>query len=156
MTKRLWAPWRIKFVCVRKKSKCIFCGNKSKKRDAKKYIVARSKHAFSVLNIYPYNNGHVMVAPYRHVKNLEDLRDEELLDLMGLVIRTKKDLDKFLKPNGYNIGLNIGKAGGAGFGHLHVHVVPRWRGDTNFMPALTDTKVIMQSLDELYRILKKR
>ena len=97
-----------------------------------------------------------MVAPSRHVKNLELLRDEELLDLFKLVNEAKKSLDKHLKPDGYNIGINIGKVGGAGFaGHVHVHIVPRWQGDTNFMPVLANTKIVSESLDAVYKLLKK-
>jgi len=109
-----------------------------------------------MLNLYPYNNGHVMVSPYRHVKSLELLSESELLDLMSLVNSTKVLLDKKLKPHGYNIGLNIGKIAGAGFaGHVHIHIVPRWTGDTNFMPLIAGTKIISESLDAMYGLLKK-
>ena len=146
---RLWAPWRSKYIHSRKKKKCIFCRPTD-------YVLEKTKHSFSILNLYPYNNGHVMVAPKRHVKSLEYLRPEELKDLMALVIRTKKILDKKLKPHGYNIGLNIGKVGGAGFaGHVHVHIVPRWEGDNNFMPAACGTKVISESLDAMRKLFRK-
>ena len=109
-----------------------------------------------MLNLFPYNNGHVMVAPYRHVKSPELLTDNELTDLMKLVNRTKSDLDKKLKPHGYNIGMNIGKDGGAGFaGHIHIHIVPRWAGDANFMTTIAESRVISQSLKDLYRKLVK-
>lgn len=108
-----------------------------------------------MLNIFPYNNGHVMVAPYRHVSSLELLTDAELIDLMKLVNNTKTRIDKRLKAHGYNIGLNVGRAGGAGFaGHIHIHVVPRWTGDTNFMPVTGDTKVMSESLDAMHKLLK--
>lgn len=108
-----------------------------------------------MLNLFPYNNGHVMVAPYRHVKSLEYLTDAELVDLMKLVNKTKAAIDKKLKPHGYNIGLNVGRVGGAGFtGHVHIHVVPRWSGDTNFMPITADTKVVSESLDAMEKLLK--
>ena len=110
-----------------------------------------------MLNLFPYNNGHVMVAPYRHVKSLELLSGEELLDLMNLVNKTKIILDKKIKPHGYNIGLNIGKIGGAGFaGHIHIHIVPRWAGDTNFMPLIADSKVVSESLDAMYKLLTEK
>ena len=142
----LWAPWRSRYIYLRKNKKCIFCHPKD-------YPLEKTRYSFSMLNLYPYNNGHVMVAPFRHVKSLEYLKAEELKDLMDLVIRTKKILDKKIKPHGYNIGLNIGKAGGAGFaGHIHIHVVPRWDGDTNFMPASCGTKVISESLDVMRKI----
>ena len=108
-----------------------------------------------MLNLYPYNNGHVMVAPYRHVKSLELLSEAELTDMMRLVNRIKVTLDKKLKPDGYNIGMNIGKVAGAGFaGHIHIHVVPRWAGDTNFMPMISDTKIVSESLEAMRKVLK--
>jgi len=144
--KELWAPWRSKYIYSRKKKKCIFC-------DPKDYVLERTRYSFSMLNIYPYNNGHVMVAPKRHVKSVEYLDPAELKDMMDLVVKTKKILDRKIRPHGYNIGLNIGKAAGAGFaGHIHIHVVPRWIGDTNFMPAACGTKVISESLDVMYKI----
>ena len=107
-----------------------------------------------MLNLYPYNNGHVMVAPYRHVKSFEDLTGHETADLMKLVAKTKVTIDKKLKPDGYNIGVNLGKIGGAGFaGHLHIHIVPRWTGDTNFMPICADVKVVSESLDAMQKLL---
>ena len=152
---KLWAPWRSKYIYLRKQKKCIFCGNKSSV-DREKYILARSEHSFSMLNIYPYNNGHVMVAPFRHVKSLELLRAVELSDLMGLVVKTKRLLDKKLKPDGYNIGINIGKIAGAGFdGHVHIHIVPRWAGDTNFMPIIANTKIVSESMDAMHKLLKR-
>ncbi|MDD3905088.1 MAG: HIT domain-containing protein [Candidatus Omnitrophica bacterium] len=151
---KLWAPWRSKYIYLRKKKQCIFCGNKGA-RPRSGYILKKTKHAFSMLNLFPYNNGHVMVAPYRHVKSLELLNESELMDLINLVNRTKTDIDKKLKPHGYNIGVNIGKIGGAGFaGHVHIHIVPRWTGDTNFMPVTANTKVISESLDVMHKLLK--
>jgi len=152
---KLWAPWRSKYIYMRKRSGCIFCGIKTM-NDKKHYVINRSKHSFSMLNLYPYNNGHVMVAPYRHVKSLELLSDIELLDLMRLVNKTKVSLEKTLKPDGFNVGINIGKVGGAGFaGHVHIHVVPRWSGDTNFMPLIAGTKVVSESLEAMWELLKK-
>ena len=148
--KELWAPWRSKYIYSRKKKKCIFC-------EPEDYVLEKTKYSFSMLNIYPYNNGHVMVAPSRHVKSLEYLKAEELKDLMDLVVKTKKILDKKIKPHGYNIGLNIGKVAGAGFaGHIHIHIVPRWTGDTSFMPASCGTKVISESLDVMYKIFRSK
>jgi len=147
---RLWAPWRSKYIYSRKKKKCIFCSLKD-------YVLEKTKYSFSMLNIYPYNNGHIMVAPFRHVKSLEYLRAGELRDLMELMVKTKKILDKKIRPHGYNIGLNIGKAAGAGFaGHVHIHVVPRWIGDANFMPATCGTRVISESLDAMYKIFRSK
>jgi len=153
---KLWAPWRSKYIYLRDRKGCIFCGNRKTGKNTG-YITERTRHSFSMLNLYPYNNGHVMVAPYRHVKSLELLSDAEMTDLMRLVNRTKLKIDKKLKPDGYNIGINLGKSGGAGYaGHLHIHIVPRWDGDTNFMPVLSGTKVVSESLDAMSKLLKKR
>ena len=150
---RLWAPWRIKYIKAKRGKKCIFClAVKSKKQN---YVVLKTKHAISLLNIFPYNNGHMMVAPARHVRELSKLKEGEVLDLIRVLNDTKKLLDMVLKPHGYNIGINISDSAGAGIvGHLHIHLVPRWKSDTNFMPALYDTKIISQSLNELYKKLK--
>jgi len=150
---KLWAPWRISYVKNTKPKKCIFC--RSSGRKPKEYAVFKTRHASVILNIFPYNNGHLLVAPLRHVSRLEELRDEEALDLFRALKRAKKLLEKVLKPQGYNIGLNISRSAGAGItGHLHIHIVPRWKGDSNFMPVLFNTKIISQSLDELYKQLK--
>ncbi|MBU0605894.1 MAG: HIT domain-containing protein [Candidatus Omnitrophica bacterium] len=154
---KLWAPWRSKYIYLRKRSGCIFCLAKKAKNLKKLYILERSAHSFSMLNLYPYNNGHVMVAPYRHVKSLELLSDEELLDMIKLINKAKVIIDKRLKPHGFNIGLNVGKVAGAGFaGHIHAHIVPRWTGDTNFMPLIGGTRVMPESLDSLYELLRER
>ena len=151
---KLWAPWRSKYIYLRANKRCIFCGNRASD-GRKKHIIARSKYCFAMLNLYPYNNGHVMVAPYRHVKSLEALSEGELLDCMKLVNKIKTLIDKKLKPQGFNIGLNLGKIGGAGFaGHVHIHIVPRWIGDTNIMPIISGTKVVSESLDAMYKLLK--
>jgi ATP adenylyltransferase len=153
---KLWAPWRSKYIYSRKIKKCIFCGSQTAEMKSK-YIAAKSKHSFAMLNLYPYNNGHVMVSPYRHVNSLELLSDEEIMDMMRLVNRIKALVDMRLKPDGYNIGINIGKAAGAGFaGHVHIHVVPRWTGDCNFMPVVSDTKIVSESLDAMYELLRKK
>lgn len=154
---KLWAPWRSKYIYLRKRKGCIFCGAKKEKNAKGRYILEMSEHSFSILNIFPYNNGHVMVAPYRHVRSLELLSSEELLDIMKLVNKTKAVLDRKLKPHGYNIGFNVGKAAGAGFaGHLHIHIVPRWTGDANFMSVTADSRVVSESLDAMYRLLKSK
>ncbi|MBL7155732.1 MAG: HIT domain-containing protein [Candidatus Omnitrophica bacterium] len=152
---RLWAPWRKEYITMKKSKGCIFCACKAKRPDKKKFMLKRTAHSFSMLNRYPYNNGHVMIAPVRHVKSPELLTKDELADLWRLVNYTKKKIDTFLKPDGFNIGLNIGKIAGAGFPrHAHVHVVPRWEGDTNFMPVIADTKIVSYSLDEMWKVLK--
>ncbi|MCX5703500.1 MAG: HIT domain-containing protein, partial [Candidatus Omnitrophica bacterium] len=118
--------------------------------------IFKTRHSIAMLNIFPYNNGHIMVSPKRHTAELTQLTGQEALDIFGAIIKAKKILDKILKPQGYNIGMNISRCAGAGIvGHLHIHIVPRWEGDTNFMPVLHQTKVISESLDELYKRLKK-
>jgi ATP adenylyltransferase len=154
---KLWAPWRSKYLYLRKRKSCIFCGIKGSPDSARNNIIEHSKHSFAMLNLYPYNNGHVMAAPYRHVGSLEMLSDEELLDLMKLVNRIKARIEKKLKPDGFNIGANIGSFAGAGFAdHVHIHIVPRWKGDTNFMPVVAGTKVISESLVAMHKVLKAR
>jgi ATP adenylyltransferase len=118
-------------------------------------VIARSQHIFSLLNIYPYSNGHVMVAPYRHVRQLEALTVPEWTDMFRLTQRLLGRLRQTLHPEGFNLGMNLGRSAGAGVpGHVHLHIVPRWSGDVNFMPILAQTKVLSQSLDELYSLLK--
>ncbi|UCG35607.1 MAG: HIT domain-containing protein [Candidatus Omnitrophota bacterium] len=153
---KLWAPWRIKYIVNIKTKGCALCAAQKKRNDKKTRIVVRSKHSFAILNTFPYNNGHLMIVPYRHVASLEKLSDAEILDMNKTLIKIKKALKKVLKPEGFNIGINIGKVAGAGIAqHIHIHVVPRWAGDTNFMPVLADTKIVSQSLEELYAKLKK-
>ncbi|MFH1645468.1 MAG: HIT domain-containing protein [Candidatus Omnitrophota bacterium] len=154
--KRIWAPWRSQFIYKRKKDGCIFCQALKSTADKKHYVIRKNKFSFAMLNIYPYNNGHIMVAPNRHRKSLTLLKDTELADMMSLVNEMTELLDKILKPEGYNIGANIGKVAGAGFpGHVHIHIVPRWNGDTNFSPVISHTKIISESLDSLYKRLTK-
>jgi len=145
--RRLWAPWRLEYIQAEKPAGCIFCDAAAGADRDDSLVVARSLRSFVLLNLYPYNSGHVMVVPFRHVAVLRDLDDEELLDLSRLVDRTVGVLEQVLRPEGYNIGLNLGRAAGAGVeDHLHVHVVPRWVGDTNFMPVLAETKVLPEHL----------
>ena len=154
----LWAPWRMQYLKVLgKKSKgCQFCKIYRQKNDSKNYVFKRSKHCFAVLNIYPYNNGHILIVSNRHVSSLSKLRPEEREDLFALLDSSTRLLDKVLRPQGYNIGINIGRVSGAGFpGHVHLHVVPRWMGDMNFMPIVSGTKVISQSLRVLFKSLSK-
>lgn len=153
--RKIWAPWRSQFIYSRKKKGCIFCQGRDAKINRKSFVLKTTAFSFSMLNIYPYNNGHIMVAPKRHKSRLKDLAVEELTDLMLLLNQTTDVIDEALKPDGYNIGVNIGRMAGAGYpGHVHIHIVPRWEGDTNFMPVLSNTKVISESLDSLYRRLK--
>jgi len=151
---RLWAPWRINYIQGKKPKGCLFCGV-IKSKEKKDYLVFKTERSFCLLNVFPYNNGHLMVLPKRHVKDLSYLKEKEMLDLIKALLLAKKLLTKVLKPEGFNIGLNSGSAAGAGIpGHLHIHVVPRWKGDTNFMPVLGGAKIISQSLDELHKQLR--
>jgi len=154
---RLWAPWRLEYVTAEEKDShdgCLFCVKYAEDDDAKNYVVKRGKTCFCLLNIYPYNNGHLMVAPLRHVADLSDLNMEERSEMMELAVEMKELLQKKINPHGFNIGINCGAIAGAGItDHLHLHIVPRWSGDTNFMPVINDTRVIPQSLDALYEIL---
>ena len=154
---KLWAPWRSSYITLlqdKSKKACIFCKMCKQKKDKENYILVRTQYSFSVLNIYPYNNGHLLIVPLRHVNDLVKLTREEREDLMDLLSSMKNLMDKILKPGGYNIGINLGKIAGAGFpGHLHIHLVPRWRGDVNFMPVIGNTKVISQSLRILFNQL---
>ncbi|MFH0738689.1 MAG: HIT domain-containing protein [Candidatus Omnitrophota bacterium] len=158
---RLWAPWRIKYVGLKKQQGCIFClalkPSGAREPRTKDYLIFKTRYSFAMLNIFPYNNGHVLVSPKRHVRELSLLKDAEVIDLVKSINKTKEILTKVLRPEGFNIGINLGRVAGAGvIGHLHVHIVPRWRGDTNFMPTLSGTKVISQSLQELHKILKSK
>lgn len=155
---KLWAPWRVKYITkiIKGSKKCVFCHILKERKDKKNFVVARTKHAYSVLNIYPYNNGHMLIVPNRHIYDLSDLRREEREGLMDLLEDTKALLDQIMKPEGYNVGINLGKAAGAGFPeHMHIHLVPRWQGDVNFMPVTGHTKVISQSLKALHEKLLK-
>jgi len=154
----LWAPWREKYIkqCNgKKKCACVFCAILKAKNDKKVFIFLRSRHSFAVLNIYPFNGGHSLVLPIRHVGDLADLSAAEQADLMALLIRAKALITKALKPDAFNIGMNTGHVAGGGIPeHLHVHIVPRWSGDINFMPAVFGTKVIPVSLNKVYKALR--
>jgi ATP adenylyltransferase len=157
----LWAPWRLSYVAsARRPSEgdpCFICQGLAENDDRRNLIVLRSPGSVVVLNRFPYNNGHLLVAPLVHKGKLHELGADEMLAIMESLRRTVDILDELIHPAGYNIGLNLGEAAGAGLpGHLHWHVVPRWHGDTNFMPVIADSKVIVQSLDTLYDLLTAR
>ncbi len=160
MTKRLWAPWRLSYIAQTRRPRkkgCLFCGKKKRgSKDSGGGILTRGRWGFSLLNRYPYNNGHLMVAPYRHVGKLSALTVQEWQELFWLIQDALDRLDEVLHPDGYNLGINVGKAAGAGIpGHLHLHIVPRWNGDTNFMPVTADTKVISQSMTSALALLRQ-
>jgi ATP adenylyltransferase len=155
MTERLWAPWRLAYVGAPKSDGCIFC-DKPARDDRANYIVHRGESAFVILNAFPYNNGHLMVAPYAHVSELESLPPSCVNEMMSLCQEAIRALKQVMNPDGFNVGFNLGAAAGAGVkDHLHMHVVPRWKGDTNFMPVLADVRVIPQSLDESWELLSQ-
>ncbi|TES94502.1 MAG: HIT domain-containing protein [Candidatus Cloacimonadota bacterium] len=154
---KIWAPWRSKYILNKDKEEgCILCNRLKKQKDEENYILYRGKRTFIIMNIFPYNNGHLMVAPYRHTGFIEVLDSgvgKELFDSLTLGV---KILKASLEPDGFNLGMNLGRVAGAGIeDHLHIHIVPRWNGDTNFMPVLTDTKILSFSLDEVYKLLRK-
>jgi ATP adenylyltransferase len=154
--KLLWAPWRIEYVQQAKPAGCIFCDKPKQKNDTADRILFRGKHNLVMMNNFPYNPGHLMVAPYRHLANVEELTADEKLEHFEIISRCVVVLKQALKPNGFNTGMNLGRTAGAGIDdHIHSHVVPRWNGDTNFMPVLGDVRVIPQSLDDGYAELKK-
>lgn len=137
-----------------KSEECIFC-KKLNGSDEENLVIWRGKSCFAMLNIFPYNNGHLMIAPYRHIASLNDLNEEEKLELMEALSLLIEVLREALKCHGFNIGMNIGRVAGAGVpDHIHLHIVPRWEGDTNFMPVIGETKVIPQSLSATYQLLK--
>jgi ATP adenylyltransferase len=156
--KSIWAPWRMEYIAGEKdarKNKCFLCIEPAS--DETSLVLARKETAFVVMNRYPYANGHVMVVPVRHVGKIDELSDGELLDMMGLVRVLSSVLREAIQAEGLNVGINMGKPAGAGLEeHLHIHVVPRWAGDTNFMPVLGETKVISEHLYETYRKLKEK
>lgn len=156
--KRLWAPWRKKYIRPNSKPQkgCLFCRLKTSKQDAQNYVLKRNPTCYAVLNLFPYNNGHILIVPNRHVDSPSKLKDTEKLDWLRLHDEILGALERVVKPHGFNVGINLGRAAGAGIPkHLHLHIVPRWKGDSNFMPVLSGTKVISESLDSLYSLMKK-
>jgi ATP adenylyltransferase len=157
---RIWAPWRFAYVKGATKNEqqgCIFCVKPDEGDDEANLIVHRGERCFVILNLFPYTNGHLMVAPYEHHSSLADLDAETVAEMMALTQRAIAALEESYSPQGYNIGFNQGRVAGAGVEHhIHMHVVPRWGGDTNFMPVLADTRVMPQSLEESYEALRGR
>jgi len=141
---------------MKKPEGCILCEKPGQKKDTQNYILYRGDKNFVVLNTYPYNPGHLMVAPYRHVANIEELTEEERNEHFEMVCRSVRVLRQVFSPGGFNIGINVGKVAGAGIDeHFHTHIVPRWQGDTNFMPVLADTRVVPEALTDTYQKLKR-
>jgi len=154
----IWAPWRAEYFLNEKPRECVFCLMSSQRglngepaTDRANYVLVRERTCFAVLNAFPYSGGHLMVGPYRHTGELDDLTEDEMKDMLVLARRCKRALGRAFKPHGYNIGLNLGTAAGAGItNHLHLHVVPRWDGDTNFMTVLADARVVPEGLLRTY------
>lgn len=155
MTEQLWAPWRLKYIeSANKVEGCIFClfPAQGVAHDAENLIVHRGEYAYIILNAYPYSNGHIMVVPYRHTDTFDSLKDAEMLEVMRLTRLGINLLKAVFHPDGFNLGVNMGRVAGAGIAdHLHWHIVPRWNGDTNFMPVMADVRVIPESLTVVYQ-----
>jgi len=156
---RLWRPWRIGYVRniedIRKEG-CIFCTKPDGDDDRGALILHRGEVAFIIMNLYPYNTGHVMVTPYRHIGDLEELSEAEKREIMDLTTLAVKAIKKEMQPQGFNLGVNLGKAAGAGFDeHIHMHIVPRWQGDTNFMPVVGESKVMPETIADTYERLRR-
>ncbi|MCE5194157.1 MAG: HIT domain-containing protein [Nitrospiraceae bacterium] len=156
----IWAPWRMDFIASKKEPGCLFCNKLKEKKDRENLILYRSRHCFVIMNLYPYNNGHLMVVPNIHTPSIENLHDDMLLDFSKVTQYSIKCLNDLMKPEGFNLGINMGAAAGAGIKeHVHLHVVPRWAGDTNFMTTVSETKVIpehiLNTYDNLLKIFTK-
>jgi ATP adenylyltransferase len=156
---QLWAPWRLAYVAAAKQptegDPCFICRGLAEQGDRANLILLRTPHSVVLLNRFPYNNGHLLIAPQSHKGQLDELSCEEILDSQHTLARMVQELRRLMQPDGFNLGVNLGRIAGAGLpGHLHWHIVPRWNGDTNFMPVLADVKVIAQSLDSLYDQLR--
>lgn len=150
----IWSPWRMEYIMAHKTPGCVFCDKLVCGNDEDEHVLLRGQTAFIALNRYPYTNGHLLVAPCAHVSSLEDLPAETLTEMMLLVNRGLAALRQVMQPQGFNVGANLGKAAGAGIeSHVHIHVVPRWNGDTSFMSTIGMTRTIPESLDQTYRRL---
>ena len=152
---QIWAPWRIEFILKGGDGDCFLCQKPKEDNDELNFILFRGEGNYILLNAFPYNPGHLMVAPYRHVGRLEDMTDAESREHFDLVKQSVKLLTRVIRPAGFNTGMNLGKIAGAGVAdHIHTHIVPRWQGDTNFMPVVADTKVLPEALAATYKKLK--
>jgi ATP adenylyltransferase len=153
---RIWAPWRLRYVTNANKSdECVFCTKPALGDDREALIVHRGERCFVILNLFPYTSGHLMVMPFEHVGRLQDIESGVTAEMMDLAQQSMRRLEEVYSPEGFNVGLNQGRVAGAGVeGHIHLHVVPRWAGDNNYMPVLADTRVMPQSLEESYDALR--
>ena len=154
MVKRIWAGWRMKYILGEKGQGCVFCQALQANDDAANYVLYRQESVALMLNLFPYINGHLLVVPYAHVSDLTDLDEETLAGMMLATAKGLRLLQAAMSPHGFNVGLNLGQAAGAGIqDHVHIHIVPRWENDTNFMPVLGDVRVIPEWLDDTYNKL---
>jgi len=153
----LWAPWRMEYILnTEKETGCLFCNRIEQNQDKKNLIVFRAKSALVMMNRFPYNNGHLLIMPKRHIAELHQLKPSEILEINHLLSLSLRALKQAISPDGFNLGLNLGKLAGAGvLDHIHWHLVPRWSGDTNFMPVIAETKVMPEHLHAVYAKLKK-
>ena len=153
----LWSPWRMTYIENSKKEEgCVFCNAQAKADGEENLIAFRGRNAYVILNRFPYTSGHLMVIPFVHVSNLEDLDLDTRSEMMELTSRCTTELRKIYKPQGFNVGINMGEAAGAGvLGHVHIHIVPRWAGDTNFMSAVGETRVLPEALEDTFRRVHK-
>ncbi|MBI4810993.1 MAG: HIT domain-containing protein [Ignavibacteriales bacterium] len=158
--KKLFSPWRSQYIEYFSKKKdekdnCIFCEAYHDEDDERRFIITRGKNNFVVMNLYPYNSGHLMIVPYRHISTFNELTDDESLEIMSMIKKMISTLQAASNPDGFNIGSNLGRSAGAGIDrHIHFHIVPRWSGDTNFMPVLSDTKLISEDMKTTWRKLR--
>ncbi len=159
---RLFSPWRSEYIGsfskakMKKNEECLFCSAAKNKNDSRRLILFRRQFCFVMMNLYPYNSGHVLIIPYNHTSQFSRLSTKEYADVMAASARVMEAIDKTMQPQGFNFGANLGRVAGAGIDqHIHFHIVPRWNGDTNFMPTLADTKLVSESIQASYRKIKK-
>ncbi|MHB0867545.1 MAG: HIT family protein [Thermoleophilia bacterium] len=154
MSRPIWAPWRISYILGEKEETCLFCRVAAEEDDEQNLVLYRGKHAFVIMNLYPYNPGHLMVAPYEHISELELLAPVVANEIMSLTQKCVTVLKDTVHPGALNAGVNLGEIAGSSIKeHLHMHIVPRWQGDNNFMPVLADMRVVPQALEDTYRLL---
>ena len=153
--KHIWAPWRMEYILAEKPEKCILCEKPAQDTDTENYILYRGDNNFVIVNAYPYNPGHLMVAPYRHIASLSEMAEEERKEHFDIVSRSVEVLKLELNPGGFNLGVNLGAVAGAGIDdHIHTHIIPRWQGDTNLMTVVADVRVVPEALADTYSKLK--
>ena len=152
---KLWAPWRMDYIRTPKEDGCVFCKKHQSTKDRENLLLFRGEESFVLMNLYPYSNGHLMISPYKHTSNTNDISEIGNQEIMSLTNKSMEIIKNIMGADGFNIGANLGKAAGAGIEeHLHFHIVPRWIGDTNFMPVVGNTKVIVEGLQETWDSMK--